>query len=320
MIAPIVLEDLTTGDVAGSGVFDKLMQVTRAHLDVEFDKNRIRGPEYSQVYLGQLTQVMSAALQFLLQKDKVALEAQLIEAQLEVAKNQAANLVLEGQNLLLQGQLLAAQKQNLDVERDLTIAKTAQTTQQTQNLVAEKANILLQAPILTQQKLNLVSEGLRIAEQTKQITQQTTNLKTQDLQEIQKTKLLVEQTANAVLEGKVMVATECKLRAEYDVLLETKLKTAQETALLGVKTATERAQTIGAGVDADSVIGKQKSLYQAQADGFKRDAEQKAAKLLVDSWNVRRTTDSGTVADGTNMLNDATVGRAVKAVLAGVGA
>jgi hypothetical protein len=320
MIPPIVLEDLTTGDVAGSGVFDKLMQVTRAHLDVEFDKNRIRGPEYSQVYLGQLTQVMSASLQFLLQKDKVALESALIEQQMEVAKQQAANLVLEGQNLLLQGQLLAAQKQNLDVERDLTIAKAEQTRQQTQNLIAEKANVLLQAPILTQQKLNLINENTRTTEQTKQITQQTKNLVNQDLQEIEKTKLVVIQAANAVLEGKVMVATECKLRAEYDVLLETKTKTAQETALLGQKVATERAQTVGGGVDADSVIGKQKTLYQAQADGFKRDAEQKAAKLLVDSWNVRRTTDSGTVADATNMLNDATVGRAVKAVLAGVGA
>lgn len=320
MITPIVLEDLTAGDVAGSGVFDKLMQVTRAHLDVEFDKNRIRGPEYSQVYLGQLSQVMSASLQFLLQKDKVALEAMLIEAQLEVAKNQAANLVLEGQNLLLQGQLLAAQKQNLDVERDFTIAKTAQTVQQTQNLVAEKANIVLQGPILVQQKLNLEKEGLKSEAQVAQITQQTVNLKTQDLQEIQKTKLLLQQTVNAVTENTVMIATECKLRAEYDVLLETKLKTSQETALLGQKVATERAQTVGAGVDADSVIGKQKSLYQAQADGFKRDAEQKAAKLLVDSWNVRRTTDAGTVADSTNMLNDATVGRAVKAVLGGIGA
>lgn len=320
MIPPIILENLTTGDVAGSGVFDKLMQVTRAHLDVEFDKNRIRGPEYSQVYLGQLQQVMNTALTFLLQKDKVALEAELLEAQLLIAQQQAANLVIEGQNLLLQGQLLAAQKQNLDVERDFTIAKTVNTTQQTANLVAEKANILLQAPILTVQKLNLDKEGLRLTAQTAQITQQTVNLKTQDLQEIQKTKLLVEQTKNAVTENTVMVATECKLRAEYDVLMETKLKTSQETTLLGQKVATERAQTVGAGVDADSVIGKQKNLYQAQTDGFKRDAEQKAAKLLVDSWNVRRTTDSGTVADGTNLLNDATVGRAVKQMLAGVGA
>jgi hypothetical protein len=70
----------------------------------------------------------------------------------------------------------------------------------------------------------------------------------------------------------------------------------------------------------DSVVGRQKALYQAQTDGFTRDAEQKAAKLLVDTWSVRRTTDEGTVADGTNMLNDATVGRAITKLLDGVGA
>ena len=86
------------------------------------------------------------------------------------------------------------------------------------------------------------------------------------------------------------------------------------------KVITERAQVQAIGVDADSVIGKQKSLYQAQTDGFKRDAEQKAAKLMVDSWNIRRTTDEATVADQTNMLADSVVGRAVAKMLAGVGA
>ena len=73
-------------------------------------------------------------------------------------------------------------------------------------------------------------------------------------------------------------------------------------------------------MDDNSVIGKQKALYGAQTEGFTRDAEQKAAKLMVDSWNVRRTTDEGTVADSTNMLNDAAVGRAVNKLLSGVGA
>ena len=50
------------------------------------------------------------------------------------------------------------------------------------------------------------------------------------------------------------------------------------------------------------------------------DAEQKAAKLMVDSWNVRRTTDEGTVADGTNRLSDYYVGNAVAKLLAGIGA
>ena len=132
--------------------------------------------------------------------------------------------------------------------------------------------------------------------------------------------LVTVQTANAVLEGTVLVAQECKLRAEYDLILANITKTNQETVLLAQKVNTEKAQTTALGVDADSVVGKQKILYQAQADGFKRDAEQKVAKIMVDSWNVRRTTDEGTVADETNKLNDPAVGRAVTTLLAGVNA
>lgn len=132
--------------------------------------------------------------------------------------------------------------------------------------------------------------------------------------------LVDQQRLNAIEENKVLVAQECKLRAEFDVLVQTKLKTAEETQLLLWKTNTEKGQTVALGVDANSVIGKQKALYEAQATGFVRDAEQKAAKLLVDTWNVRRTTDEGTVADGVNMLNDAAVGRAVNKLLAGVNA
>jgi len=39
------------------------------------------------------------------------------------------------------------------------------------------------------------------------------------------------------------------------------------------------------------VIGKQKDLYTAQTTGFARDAEQKLAKIMSDSYAVRRTTN-----------------------------
>ena len=118
----------------------------------------------------------------------------------------------------------------------------------------------------------------------------------------------------------VLVGQKCKLDAEYDILMATKLKVAQETSLLAQKVATEKAQTVGSGTGPDSVIGKQKLLYQAQTDGFQRDAEQKAAKLLVDTWNVRRTTDEGTEANNMNLLYDPAIGRAVGRLLEGVGA
>ena len=204
---PVVLDDLTTATIDGPGVFDVLMRANKAHLESEFTKGRIKGPEYATVYLGSLEAVLKASLEWLLQRDKVN----------------------------------------------------------------------------------------------------------------QEVKLLTEQTANAVLEGKVLVAQECKLRAEYDVLMLTKQKTIEETNLLLWKTNTEKAQTTSGSASNDSVIGKQKELYAAQTAGFARDAEQKAAKALIDTWNVRRTTDEGLMADPAQ-LGDATVARVVNKLLSGVGA
>lgn len=235
-ITPVTLAALTGATLDGTGVFDVLMRANKAHLESEFTKNRIKGPEYATVYLGSLEAVMATALQFLLQKDKSSLEAQLLEQQILVA----------------QQMVLKSQQEVLQIEAQIA--------------------------------------------------------------------LLTQQTANAVIEGTVLTATKCKLDAEFDVLMLTKDKTTQETALLMQKVATEKAQTLALGVDADSVVGRQKALYVAQTNGFTRDAEQKVAKVMVDSWNVRRTTDEATVADGTNNLNDAAVGRAVTKLLSGVGA
>lgn len=277
-IPNISLTDLTEASLKGNGVFDVLMRASKAHLDEEFTRNRIKGAEYAQVYLGSLTQILQTATQFLLEKDQSALQAKLIEAQVKLAEQQALNAVIEGQNLVLQAEVLRQQA-----------LKTA----------AEKDNIISQKALQDQQILNLKEELL--------LTRS-------------KTKLTDQQAVNAEVEGRVMESTICKLKAEYDILLEQRLKTIEETGLLAQKKVTEKAQTIGAGVDEDSVVGRQKKLYLAQTNGFQRDAEQKAAKIMVDSWNVRRTTDEGTVADSLNKLDDATVGRAVSKLLSGVGA
>lgn len=135
-----------------------------------------------------------------------------------------------------------------------------------------------------------------------------------------KAELLEAQIATEKQQEKVLIAQECKLRAEYDLTLATITKTGKETDLLNQKMLTEKAQTTDLGVDDNSVIGKQKKLYQAQTDGFARDAEQKAAKIMIDTWNARRMTDDGTVADGVNHLQDSDIGRAVIKLFAGINA
>lgn len=249
-VTPVTLPDLTTAALAGTGVFDVLMRSMKAHLESEFNKNRIKGPEYSTVYLGSLQAVLNSSLQFLLQKDKATLEAELVRAQIALAAQQLLNEQV--QLAILQAQLT--------------------------KIPAEVAQITAQTALTTQQTINAVQERL------------------------------------------VLIATECKLKAEFDLLVLSKEKTEQEKLLLLWKVNTEKAQTLSMGVDENSVIGKQKSLYAAQTGGFTRDAEQKVAKIMVDTWNTRRMTDEGTVADGTNQLNDVTVGRAVSKLLAGVNA
>lgn len=214
-VTPVTLTALTAGTVDGAGIFDALMRAQKAHLDAEFTSGRIKGAEYASVYLGSIQAVMQAALQFILQKDSVALAAKKLQAEVELVK---------------------------------------------------------------------------------------------------------QQILNAQVEQGVLLASECKLRAEFDSIQEQTLRIASETALINQKLLTERAQTVAMGVDPDSVIGRQKGLYAAQTNGYTRDAEQKAADLMIKSWATRRTTDEGTVADATNMLYDQAVGRAVNKLLTGVGA
>lgn len=263
-MSDLTVSDLTEVTPTGKGVFDVLMQATKAHLEQEFSKNRIKGTEYSQVYLGSLQAVLNSSLEFLLQRDKTNLEKQLMEQQILVAKAAVDKAVAEVE--LMREQVNIA-KVNLDIAR-LSLEK----------IPAEIAHLQAQTRLIDQQQLNAVVE-------------------------------------HEVLENQV-----CKLKAEYDLILANTEKAGAERDVLNQKVVTERAQVSAVGVDPDSVIGKQKALYQAQTNGFARDAEQKAAKLMADTWNVRRTTDEGTVADGTNMLSDAAVGRAINKMLQGVGA
>jgi hypothetical protein len=211
----LTVSDLTETTLEGSGVFDVLMKAVKTHLDGEFNSGRIKGTEYSTVYLGSLDLAMQTGISFLLQSRKVSKELDLLDKQ------------------------IALQEQ---------------------------------------------------------------------------------QRLNAIAEQAVIVANGNKVLKEIELTQANTSRTQEEIALLVQKTATEKAQTKGTGVEPDSVVGKQKALYGAQADGFLRDAEQKAAKLMADTWSVRRTTDEATVADSVNKLSDTEVGRAIERLLVGVGA
>ena len=54
-----------------------------------------------------------------------------------------------------------------------------------------------------------------------------------------------------------------------------------------------------------------------QKENYLRDAEQKAAKIMIETWAVRQNTDGGQVVT-TNHLGDTYIATAVDALLAGI--
>ena len=58
--------DYTSGQVNGTGVFDKIMSGISAHLKAEFDRDRITGAEYTKAYIALTQSAMATALQFMM--------------------------------------------------------------------------------------------------------------------------------------------------------------------------------------------------------------------------------------------------------------
>lgn len=220
----LTITDLTTSDVNGTGVFDKLMQSVESHIQQEFNRNRIKGPEYATVYLGALQSTLDQSIRFLFDKDDAALKAK--------------------QLVLMDAQIAEMQ------------ARVSLTTQQ---------------------------------------------------------------AANAILEGNLLSKQVEKLTAELSLIGNQELKTVAETSLLTQKTETEKAQVNGTGVLEGSILGRQMELYKNQADGFLRDAEQRATKIMAETFSIRHSMDSnGNPANPENRLQDKYVGSAIRELLKGV--
>ena len=127
--------------------------------------------------------------------------------------------------------------------------------------------------------------------------------------------------SSLALQDKQLLLADAELevrRLELDVK-RAEVESAQAQAqLYAAKVLTENAQTMDA-AHPNSVLGSNIAVLRAQAAGYARDAEQKAAKILVDAWNVQRNTDEAICANADNLLYDTSIGQAVSAMLRGAG-
>ncbi|QIG67781.1 virion structural protein [Rhizobium phage RHph_Y38] len=158
-ITPITLALLTDTTVGGTGVFDKLMTATKAHLREEYDKNRITGQDYTKAYIAMIEQSMTTAVQFLLGKDQAYWQSVLAKAQAQAAAVQLVTARVQLITAKLQAHLARYEAYTAEATYSLTKLK----------LATEDASY---GAALAQRE-NLVKQGSLIDEQTEQARAQT---------------------------------------------------------------------------------------------------------------------------------------------------
>lgn len=257
MIQLIEVRDLTGGEVKGAGVFDELMRTVKDHTLAEYDAGRIHGADYATVYLGALQNVLQMATQFTLQYPLTNQEILLKQEQIKQA--------------VKQNELLELQKEQL------RIANATAQFHLDKTVVAQYEGVLAQNKILGQQFVNLKIEEQNLLKQVEMITLQIEGQTTQNANLILQGTLLNGQILTE--KANTSEPTGGLTKAQYDKLL-------QEIAILKAKAVTEEAQTKGDETTLGGVVGTQIALNKGQLAGFKRDAEQKAAKILQESFSV----------------------------------
>lgn len=282
-MADIQIEHLT--NINCNGAFDVLSAAMLKNLQKEFADGRVTATEYSKVYIATMDTVMSQSIQFLLQKDISSAQAELLAAQ---------------RNLTI------TQEQAVQKDMELTDAQIEKINKEIELLDKQSALLTAQILLTNTQVAKLLKENEVLEVQKSKLNQEISMLVAQTNHTVKQIEILTAQILNVPKEGLLIDSQISKSDSEKQFLDQR------------IKTETAQISDSVSGVAVAGVIGKQKLLYVAQTDGFKRDAEQKLASLMINTWITRRTTDDATAANTTNKLDDASVGAIVTKAAQGV--
>ena len=251
---------------------------------------------------------------------------------------------------------IPAQVAATEAQSELAVAQEEQVIQQTLNIVAERDHIVSQSDDIKAttaiklvdkelkeferdfaQPVNLELLGKEVMIKESQVAlgnkelivkQAQVDLANKDIAlkqnqiELGTKELLIKEAQISVAEKEILLKAEQLLVAKYE--LATKLPaevalTTSQADLYNQKKVTELAQVDSTPIKVGSVIDFNNKLIDEQGKSFLRSAQANSAKLLIDTWNVRHTADpDGNYADETNKLDDATIKKAVTALLQGI--
>ncbi len=148
-INKLTVEELTTGQIDGNGVFDKLMAGINAHLKREYEQSRITGNQYTEAYIAAIGGALQTATSFLLGRDQAYWQALMLQQQARTAEIQVTTARVQLETAKAQLMTSYLQAQTSEAEFGLTKLKLASEDQsycllkaQTESAVYTNENIL----------------------------------------------------------------------------------------------------------------------------------------------------------------------------------
>jgi len=224
------------------------------------------------------------------------------------------------------------------IQKELAAAQVNKTATEVvlveQQVVTELAQTSEEIPVNLGQNINVTVAGMMASTKAKNAAEiKLVNQKTAtEMAQI----VDVLPSDNPISNSPTLAITGL-IKNQKDLAASQIKKTDGEVLLLGQKTITELAQTdsliptkvtnpgntnpwLNSSTEIGGALGTAKTLYTAQADGFKRDAEQKAAKIMADTWVAQRTTDEAIQANDENKLSATNIGAVIQKLKTGIGA
>lgn len=262
-ISEATVEELTSGAVAGTGVFDKIMTSLSTHIESQYHKGIIGKSDVASVYIAAIQATLPQAVQFVLAGNQSYWNAKL-------AQIQAQNAYLERSKLVAEVEI--AKLQAYRAQAEAYAAQVAAITAQTQY-----ANGKMQL-VLTQQQINTLEAQQAVAEA--QYDEQY--VKTRDV--------LPGGGAPAGHTGR-----------DFDLKEAALVTAAKQQALLDAQINVQRAQTYDTNTDLTTVagvIGVQKQLYQQQINSYVLDGKNKGVKVVADLWTSAKALDDAVQSPG----------------------
>ena len=274
--------DYTTGSLNGLGLFDQLMNTVKLHLEEEFSHQRIRGADYSKVYLGSMEAVLGNTTQYLiggalLEEQKLKLQAELALIQLEVQK---VEYEIE--------YLYPLQKEQLEIQN-------RKVTSEIDLVNAQVLKIQKEIELFPMQERKLQLEIDKFEEEIPLIRAQVQG-----------------QLVNNLLVDKEILIKQYTYEHVLPISVE---KAEAEVNLLAQKRISELGQ-VDSVVIRGGMMGKQLELYEAQKSGFYRQAETAAAKVWTDVFSVMRSTNED--LRGYSTFNETATNKVLKKLAAGI--